>query len=303
MSRYWMLSLGILPLLLLVGCGGGAPEQQAAAPSPSPGAAPPPPPEAPPAQSPAAQAPLSPSAPIASLGLIPPVSPEQRLKGVDRGRVNPFGLLNFQVIVPPKLPVTAPAGKVGPKTQAGVKGPVGVKGGGSHAVQPGTPGTVPGKGVSTAIVKPVKPPTEAQEVYVTGIINFPGSPVAILRAPGDLLEKNVRAGAALADGLVRVISINASNQTVTLEQYGQRVTRKVGDDPNPPAEPTAAVPPPAPNQPQATAPQEIPPQIAANLENLNNAPAGAVPSPPPAAIVEAAPQPSVYQRFTGIQPQ
>ncbi|MBJ7901069.1 MAG: hypothetical protein GC158_14390 [Cyanobacteria bacterium RI_101] len=244
------------------------------------------------------------------MGLIPPVSPEQRLKEVDRGRVNPFGLLNFQVIAPPKAPVNPPqGGKAGSKGspasggQAGVKGSVGAKGGASNPAQPGAPGTVVVKGASPAIVKPVKPPTEARQVYVTGIINFPGSPVAILRAPGDLLEKNVRAGAALADGLVRVVSINASNQTVTLEQYGQRVTRKVGDDPNPPA-PTAAAPPPASNQPQATAPQEVPPQIAANLENLNNAPAGAVPSPPPAAaIVEAAPQPSVYQRFIGIQPQ
>jgi len=151
------------------------------------------------------------------------VSPEQRLKEVDRGRVNPFGLLNFQVIAPPKPVVNPPqGGKAGSKGspvsggQAGVKGSVGAKGGGSNAAQPGAPGTVDVKGASPAIVKPVKPPTEAREVYVTGIINFPGSPVAILRAPGDLLEKNVRAGATLADGLVRVVSINTSNQTVTL---------------------------------------------------------------------------------------
>jgi hypothetical protein len=74
-------------------------------------------------------------------------------------------------------------------------------------------------------------PVEAQGVYVTGIIELAKSPVAIVQVLGEASEQSVAVGSRLAAGLVEVVAVDARTQTVTLKQYGQLVSRKLGDAP------------------------------------------------------------------------
>jgi hypothetical protein len=75
-------------------------------------------------------------------------------------------------------------------------------------------------------------PIEAQGVYVTGIIDLGKSPVAIVQVPGETSEQSVEVGSRLAAGLVEVVAVDAQTQTVLLKQYGQLVSRKLGDAPS-----------------------------------------------------------------------
>jgi len=75
-------------------------------------------------------------------------------------------------------------------------------------------------------------PVEAQGIYVTGIIELGKSPVAIVQVLGEASEQSVEVGSRLAAGLVEVVAVDAQTQTVTLKQYGQLVSRKLGDAPS-----------------------------------------------------------------------
>ncbi|MGK7945847.1 MAG: hypothetical protein AB4058_15400 [Microcystaceae cyanobacterium] len=78
---------------------------------------------------------------------------------------------------------------------------------------------------------PLPVPEEAEAVIVSGVIQLGGSPVAILTSPGEPGTRHVRPGTMIASGQVLVKSINVSNRDgfVVLEQYGQEVTKMVGE--------------------------------------------------------------------------
>ncbi|CCI38318.1 hypothetical protein [Microcystis aeruginosa] len=91
---------------------------------------------------------------------------------------------------------------------------------------------------------PPPQPTEAEEVQVSGIFQLPSTAMAIVKAPGEATERRVIPGSTLSNGLilVKAIDTNPDNPYIVLEQYGQTITRRLGDDvPRPAAAPQASI--------------------------------------------------------------
>ncbi|GBD53515.1 hypothetical protein BGM30_26080 [Microcystis aeruginosa NIES-298] len=91
---------------------------------------------------------------------------------------------------------------------------------------------------------PPPQPTEAEEVQVSGIFQLPTTAMAIVKAPGEATERRVIPGSTLSNGLilVKAINTNPDNPSIVLEQYGQTITRRLGDGvPEPAAAPQASI--------------------------------------------------------------
>jgi hypothetical protein len=96
------------------------------------------------------------------------------------------------------------------------------------------------------VKEPPPPPqlTEAEEVQVSGIVQLPSTPMAIVKAPGEATERRVIPGSTLSNGLilVKAIDTNPDNPYIVLEQRGQTITRRLGDGvPEPAAAPQASI--------------------------------------------------------------
>jgi hypothetical protein len=106
-------------------------------------------------------------------------------------------------------------------------------------------GNPPTPGGSIVKAPPPPPqPTEAEEVQVSGIFQLPSTAMAIVKAPGEATERRVIPGSTLSNGLilVKAIDTNPDNPYIVLEQYGQTITRRLGDDvPRPAAAPQASI--------------------------------------------------------------
>jgi hypothetical protein len=91
---------------------------------------------------------------------------------------------------------------------------------------------------------PPPQPTEAEGVQVSGIVQLPTTPMAIVKAPGEATERRVIPGSTLSNGLilVKAIDTNPDNPYIVLEQYGRTITRRLGDGvPEPAAAPQASI--------------------------------------------------------------
>ena len=220
-----ILSVGSVALLL-VGCPASdqanqSPPitQETPTPSPSPPAA------QPPAFSNPRQPATEPATPRIP-GLIPATDPDQKRAEINRGRRDPFAPFPVQ----PNITIT-----VAEEPPAGT--PVG-----TAPAQMGNPPTP-----RPPIVKgppPPPQPTEAEEVQVSGILRLPTTPMAIVKAPGEATERRVIPGSTLSNGLILVKAINTDpdNPSIVLEQYGQTITRRLGDGvPEPAAAPQASI--------------------------------------------------------------
>ena len=212
--------------LLLVGCPASnqanqspPPTQETPTPSPSPPAA------QPPAFSGAVQPATKPTTPRVA-GLIPATDPDQKRAEINRGRSDPFAPFplqpNITIIEEEKPPAGTPAA-----TAAAA---------GGNRPTPGRP-----------IVKEPPPPpqlTEAEEVQVSGIVQLPSTPMAIVKAQGEATERRVIPGSTLSNGLilVKAIDTNPDNPYIVLEQRGRTITRRLGDGvPEPAAAPQASI--------------------------------------------------------------
>ncbi|MCA2623771.1 hypothetical protein PN472_18545 [Microcystis aeruginosa CS-1036] len=220
-----ILSVGSVALLL-VGCPASdqanqSPPitQETPTPSPSPPAA----------QPPAFSNPRQPATEPATLripGLIPATDPDQKRAEINRGRRDPFAPLpvqpNITITVAEEPPAGTPVGTA--------PAPMG---------NPPTPRPPIVKGPP-----PPPQPTEAEEVQVSGILRLPTTPMAIVKAPGEATERRVIPGSTLSNGLilVKAINTNPDNPSIVLEQYGQTITRRLGDGvPEPAAAPQASI--------------------------------------------------------------
>ena len=101
---------------------------------------------------------------------------------------------------------------------------------------------------------PVMPPnpTEASNMRVSGVMNLDGNNIALVQAPWESIPKSVRVGDIISNGNVSIrvreirfnyptsIALLENNQTVyrnigndqgfvVFEQYGQRVTKEIGN--------------------------------------------------------------------------
>ena len=232
-----ILSVGSVALLL-VGCPASdqanqSPPitQETPTPSPSPPAA----------QPPAFSNPRQPATEPATLripGLIPATDPDQKRAEINRGRSDPFAILplqpNITITVEEEPPTGTPAATGAP-----------APGGNRPAPAPASVGNRPTPGRPIVKAPPPPPqPTEAEEVQVSGIVQLPTTPMAIVKAPREATERRVIPGSTLSNGLilVKAIDTNPDNPYIVLEQRGQTITRRLGDGvPEPAAAPQASI--------------------------------------------------------------
>lgn len=233
-----ILSVGSVALLL-VGCPASnqanqspPPNQETPTPTPSPS----PPAAQPPAFSGAVQPATEPATPKVP-GLIPATDPDQKRAEINRGRSDPFTPFTLQpnitITVAEKPPAGTPAATA-PAAMGNRSTPA--------AAATGNPPT-PGGSIVKAPPPPPQP-TEAEEVQVSGIFQLPSTAMAIVKAPGEATERRVIPGSTLSNGLilVKAIDTNPDNPYIVLEQYGQTITRRLGDDvPRPAAAPQASI--------------------------------------------------------------
>jgi hypothetical protein len=147
--------------------------------------------------------------------LILSTNPNKRRQEVERGRSDPFALIPVQPTFQPsqsKAPVAKPAAAV-PKASTPQK---------RTAVKP-YPAYFP---------PPLPLPELAREVVVLGVIQIDGTPQIIIKAPNEQFTRYVQPGQFLANGQVRVKSIQglgSPEPVVVLEELGQKVYKQVGE--------------------------------------------------------------------------
>ncbi len=210
-----------------------------------------------PAADPSAEAfeePLLPGLPsaaeIASAELIQPTNAEERIKGIEGSRSDPYAL----VPVPP-APTPPPA----PESSPGAPSPNGGSnnGGGTTTATPGTPGNT----IPLGELPGLPQPTTAVGVVITGVVQINGDRYAIIQAPGEPTSRYVKAGDYLDNGQILVKRIETrpgSEPVVILEENGIEVAMPVGGTSTPAAEPPAAALPSAPTATTAALPELSP---------------------------------------------
>ncbi len=203
--------------------------------------------ESPPRPSPP---PLATPKPQSNTVLIKPTDPEQRLRQLKSGRVDPFRALIPSPASAASSGSTAAKASSDPATTA-AKGytrfldKVGDQF--DQALNPSTTGSLPDpifvnpptsrsgglNGSGSKLRLPTLPqPDLARGVQVTGIVSVAGVPKAIVKAPGEAVSRSVGPGERLANGqvLVKRIDISGSEPVVILEQYGTEVAVGVGKE-------------------------------------------------------------------------
>lgn len=209
-----ILSVGSVALLL-VGCPASNQANQSqpiTQETPTPVPSPSPPAAQPPAFSGAVQPATAPTTSRVA-GLIPATDPDQKRAEINRGRVDPFALFPLK----PNITITVEEEEVTETPSAPAPGPAG------NRPTPRRP--------AVKVPPPPPQPTEAEGVQVSGIVQLPTTPMAIVKAPGEATERRVIPGSQLSNGLilVKAIDTNPDNPYIVLEQYGKTITRRLGD--------------------------------------------------------------------------
>lgn len=192
-------------------------------------------------------------------GIMPPdlissTNPDQRLKGIQSARPDPFAL----VPVPASITITrsqTPGGGQSPSATGGRSSGQGMptrssSGGGSLGTSSGSQALLPQPipvlpdipRLPRALPAALPPQPElARAVNVSGVVQIGSAVYAIVDAPDEPSSRYVQVGQRLSNGeiLVRRIDFNGSDSSVILEQAGMQVVRRVGDVPVAPVAPTA----------------------------------------------------------------
>ena len=229
-----ILSVGSVALLL-GGCPSSSPTNQSQPiTQESPTATAPPPP----ANNPSVAAPPSfsgatqPAAPPSAVaGLIPATDPDQKRAEIARGRVDPTALFPLNPDITVKVTEEQTTTTVRPPTSSSRPATSSIRvGGGSSSGSTPTRGTTRPATSLPSLPPPPPQPTEARGVQVSGIVQLPTTPMAIVKAPGERTERRVIPGSTLSNGtiVVRSIDTNPDDPSIVLEQYGQTVIRKLG---------------------------------------------------------------------------
>ncbi|MDX2217180.1 MAG: hypothetical protein SFY66_28190 [Oculatellaceae cyanobacterium bins.114] len=231
-------------LALWIGGCGGAPTDPSVGQPPS--AVPIPASPVPGAQPPAAQAPgaqpfgqpttaASPNSPTGTLppDLISSTDPDQRLRGIQRNRPDPFALL-------PTTPVVERTATTNEQSPVAPPAPLAP---GSNSSSNG--GSLPPSSLEPAEIVPPPPQADlARAVQVTGVVQIGNTVHAIVQAPNEPTSRYVRAGQYLSNGqiLVKRIDMNQAEPVVVFEENGIEVVTSVGSGgaPSAPGVPAAA---------------------------------------------------------------
>ncbi|MFM7474751.1 MAG: hypothetical protein ACKO2T_03150 [Microcystis aeruginosa] len=223
-----ILSVGSVALLL-VGCPASnqanqSPPLTQETPTPSPS-----PPAAQPAAFSGAVQPATEPAPPRVAGLIPATDPDQKRAEINRGRRDPFAPFPLQPNITITVAEKPPAGTLAATTARPAPAAMGNR-------------PTPRRPIVKAPPPPPQP-TEAEEVQVSGIVQLPTTPMAIVKAPGEATERRVIPGSTLSNGLILVKAINTDpdNPYIVLQQRGQTITLRLGDGAPEPAAPQASI--------------------------------------------------------------
>lgn len=189
-----------------------------------------------------------PTPPRVAAGLIPATDPDQKRAEINRGRSDPFAPFplqpNITITVAEKPPAGTPAATA-PAAMGNRSTPAAAATGNRSTPAAAPRGNPPNP--EPPIVKgppPPPQPTEAEAVQVSGIVQLPTTAMAIVKAPGEATERRVIPGSSLSNGLilVKAINTNPDNPYIVLEQYGQTITRRLGDGvPEPATAPQASI--------------------------------------------------------------
>lgn len=206
-------------------------------------------------------------------GIMPPdlissTNPDQRLRGIQSARPDPFAL----VPAPPSITITRDSQPSG--NQEGSSSTGSGSGQGLPARSPaGDPSSRRSAGTQAMLPQPIPilpdiprlprslpaalspQPELARAVNVSGVVQIGSAVYAIVDAPDEPSSRYVQVGQRLSNGeiLVRRIDINGSDSSVLLEQAGMQVVRRVGDVPVAPAAPAPTAPSAPAAQPAAAA--------------------------------------------------
>jgi hypothetical protein len=176
------------------------------------------------------------TAPVTA-ALIRPTDPEERVRTIQSGRVDPF-----RPLVSPAQPQNRP----GSSSASGTSGRLAPSGSPKKSVtatrRPGSPSkavsskpaakTSPGKAVLPPL--PAPEPTMAKGVKVQGIVVMAGRPQAIIQAPEEKTARTISAGDWIANGRVVLKGFDMSNPIAPkaiFEEAGMEVAIGVGQDP------------------------------------------------------------------------
>lgn len=178
----------------------------------------------------------------ATVALIRPTDPEERVRTIQRGRVDPF-----RPLVSPAQPQNRPGsgtrpGGNGQRTTSGSSRPGSSRtttaktGGSSRPSAPAAPKTAPGAPSDKAVLPPLPAPepTTAKEVKVQGIVVMAGKPQAIVKAPEENTARTISSGDRVANGRVLLKGFDMSNPIAPkaiFEEAGMEVAIGVGQDP------------------------------------------------------------------------
>lgn len=176
--------------------------------------------------------------------LIKPTNPEQRLRHLKSGRIDPF-----RALVSAPTTSTASSGLTATKRSSGpsiIKASSSQTTSTTRAYSPSYPSTPTtsrqtstsrssrrtssGSSSSQLRLPTLPQPDLARGVQVTGIVSVAGVPRAIVKVPGEAVSRSVTSGERLANGqvLVKRIDLEGSKSVVILEQYGTEVAVGVG---------------------------------------------------------------------------
>ncbi|MEO0378048.1 MAG: hypothetical protein AAF329_26320 [Cyanobacteria bacterium P01_A01_bin.17] len=176
----------------------------------------------------------------ATVALIRPTDPEERVRTIQSGRVDPF-----RPLVSPAQPQSRPGSSVRPtagggRTAPGSSGSAATATRGSStrlsppskATPKSSPTTSPGKAVLPPL--PAPEPTAAKEVQVQGIVVMAGRPQAIVQAPEENTARTISSGDRVANGRVLLKGFDMSNPVAPkaiFEEAGMEVAIGVGQEP------------------------------------------------------------------------
>jgi hypothetical protein len=178
--------------------------------------------------------------------LISSTNPDQRLRGIQSARPDPFSL----VPTSPDVTVTREIQASGSGQSSSSAGSGGTSSGGRSSRLTGTqailPQSIPVLPDIPRLPRPLPAalapqPELARAVSVSGVVQIGSVVYAIVDAPDEPSSRYVQVGQRLSNGeiVVRRIDMNGSDSSVILEQAGMQVVRRVGDVPVTPAAPAA----------------------------------------------------------------
>jgi hypothetical protein len=186
-------------------------------------------------------------------GIMPPdlissTNPDQRLKGIQSARPDPFALVPTTASITITRDSQAASGGQSPSSTGGNSSGQGLPAGGSSRTPSGSQAMLPQPipvlpdipRLPRSLPAALPPQPElARAVNVSGVVQIGSAVYAIVDAPDEPSSRYVQVGQRLSNGeiLVRRIDFDGSDSSVVLEQAGMQVVRRVGDVPVAPVAP------------------------------------------------------------------